>query len=406
MSVPEAEFDIAIIGAGIVGLATALEFIRSHPSSSLLVLEKEDRVAAHQSGHNSGVIHSGIYYKPGSEKARMCVQGAREMVQFCREQGLPHEVCGKVIVATSEKELPGLQELFRRGVANGVPGARLLNQAELHEIEPHVAGVQGIHIPGAAITDYAIVCNRMADIVREHASLRLNARVSGLEHRNGKTIIETSAGEFIAGYVVNCAGLQSDRISRMAGARLKLRIVPFRGEYYEIAAAKQDFVRGLIYPVPNPKYPFLGVHFTRKIQGGVTAGPNAVLAFKREGYSRTSFSMVDSLDLATFGGFWKMAAKVWREAAGEYYRSWNKRAFTKNMQKLMPELSIRDINPGGSGVRAQALEGTGQLADDFRFVDTEGMLHVCNVPSPAATASLVIGREIVRRVEQVNFQSS
>jgi L-2-hydroxyglutarate oxidase LhgO len=406
MSVPETEFHIAIIGAGIVGLATALELIHSHPTASLLVLEKEDRVAAHQSGHNSGVIHSGIYYKPGSDKARMCVQGAREMVQFCREQNLPHEICGKVIVASSEKELPGLQELYRRGVANGVPGVRLVNAIELREIEPHVAGLQGIHIPEAAITDYAIVCKRMAEIVCQHATLRLNARVVGLKQRNGKTVIETSAGEFIAGYVVNCAGLQSDLVSRMAGARTNLRIVPFRGEYYEIAAAKQDLVRGLIYPVPNPKYPFLGVHFTRKIQGGVTAGPNAVLAFKREGYSRTSFSLADSVDLATFGGFWRMAAKVWREAAGEYYRSWNKWAFTKDMQRLMPELSMQDIQPGGSGVRAQALESSGQLADDFRFVDTEDMLHVCNVPSPAATASLVIGREIVRRVEKLHFQIS
>ncbi|MGP8260362.1 MAG: L-2-hydroxyglutarate oxidase [Acidobacteriaceae bacterium] len=406
MGVSANDYDFAIIGAGIVGLATALEFNRSHPSSSLVVLEKEDHIAAHQTSHNSGVIHSGIYYKPGTDKARMCVQGAMEMVQFCREHGLPHEVCGKVIVATSEKELSGLQELFRRGVANKVPGVRLVNAEELREIEPHVAGVQGIHVPGAAITDYGSVSNRMAEIVRERASLRLKARVLGLKHKNGKTVIETSAGAIRAGYVVNCAGLQSDLVSRMAGARLKLRIVPFRGEYYEIAAAKQDFVRGLIYPVPNPKYPFLGVHFTRKIQGGVAVGPNAVLAFKREGYSRTSFSLVDSLNLATFGGFWIMAAKLWREAAGEYYRSWSKKAFTEDMQKLMPELSMRDIKPGGSGVRAQALERTGQLADDFRFVDTEGMLHVCNVPSPAATASLVIGREIVRRVEKVNVQLS
>jgi len=400
MGVPDKTYDFAIIGAGIVGLATALEFIRSHPSSSLLVLDKEDRVAAHQSGYNSGVIHSGIYYKPGSGKARMCVQGAREMVQFCREHNLPHQVCGKVIVAATQQELPGLHQLYSRGVANGVPGVRLLSADELRVIEPHVAGVQGIHIPGAAITDYGIVCNKIAEIVREHASLQLNARVLGLKHQDGKTVIETSAGAFHAGYVVNCAGLQSDLVSRMAGARLKLRIVPFRGEYYEIAAAKEDLVRGLIYPVSNPNYPFLGVHFTRKIHGGVTAGPNAVLAFKREGYSRTSFSLVDSLDLATFRGFWIMAARMWREAAGEYYRSWNKRAFTKDMQRLMPELSMRDIKPGGTGVRAQALERTGRLADDFQFVDTPGMLHVCNVPSPAATASLVIGRAIVRRVEQ------
>ena len=401
MGTPANNHDFAIIGAGIVGLATALEFIRSHPSSSLVVLEKEDRVAAHQTGHNSGVIHSGIYYKPGSDKARMCVQGAREMVQFCREYDLPHEICGKVIVTTREQELPGLHELYRRGVANGVPGVRLVNAEELREIEPHAAGVQGIFVPGTGITDYGIVCNRMAKIVQEHASLRLNARVLGLKRQNGRTVIETSAGVFQAGYIVNCAGLQSDIVSRMAGARLKLQIVPFRGEYYEIAAEKQDLVRGLIYPVPDPSFPFLGVHFTRKIHGGVEVGPNAVLAFKREGYSRTSFSLADSLKLATFGGFWIMASKMWTKAAGEYYRSWSKKAFTNALKKLLPELSIRDIKPGGSGVRAQALERTGHLVDDFRFANTEGILHVCNVPSPAATASLVIGREIVRRVEQV-----
>ncbi len=394
------KYNFAIIGAGIVGLATALEFIRSHPESSLIVLEKESRVAAHQTGHNSGVIHSGIYYKPGSDKARMCVQGAAEMVKFCVEQKLPHEICGKVIVATDESELPGLAELLWRGIANGVPGVRMVNVEELREIEPHAAGIQGILVPGTGITDYAIICNRMAEIVEEHATLQLNARVSGIKTQNGETVIQTSAGEFRAGYVVNCAGLQSDIVSRMAGAKLNLRIVPFRGEYYEIKKEKQDLVRGLIYPVPDPAFPFLGVHFTRKIHGGVEAGPNAVLAFKREGYSRTSFSLPDTLSVATFGGFWIMAAKMWKNAVGEYYRSWNKRAFTRALQKLLPELSGRDIKPGGSGVRAQALDSTGHLVDDFRFIDTDGILHVCNVPSPAATASFVIGREIVRRVEQ------
>ena len=393
------DYDFAIIGAGIVGLATALEFTRSHPSCSLVVLEKEDHVAAHQTGHNSGVIHSGIYYKPGSEKARMCVEGAAEMVRFCRENNLPHEICGKLIVATSEEEIPGLQELLRRGIANGVPGVRMVGPEELRRIEPHAAGVQGILVPGTGITDYRAVCNRMAEIVGEHATLRLNTQVTRLARKDGKTIIGTSAGEFRAGYVVNCAGLQSDLVSRMAGANLNLRIVPFRGEYYEITPEKQDLVRGLIYPVPDPRFPFLGVHFTRKIHGGVEAGPNAVLAFRREGYSRTSFSLPDALSVATFGGFWVMAAKMWKSAAGEYYRSWSKRAFTRALQKLLPELSIQDIKPGGAGVRAQALDSHGHLVDDFRFVNTDGMLHVCNVPSPAATASLVIGREIMRRVE-------
>ncbi|MGA9671921.1 MAG: L-2-hydroxyglutarate oxidase [Terracidiphilus sp.] len=393
-------YDFAIIGAGIVGLATALEFIQSHSSASLLVLEKEDRVAEHQTGHNSGVIHSGIYYKPGSQKARMCVQGAAEMVKFCIDQKLPHEICGKVVVATSEDELPGLEELFRRGIANGVPGVRMIDAAEIRRIEPHAAGIRGILVPGTGITDYTLICKRMVEIVSEHATLQLNAQVTGIKREGGMTILTTTAGEFRANYVVNCAGLQSDLVSRMAGAKLSLRIVPFRGEYYEITQEKQDLVRGLIYPVPDPRFPFLGVHFTRKIHGGVEAGPNAVLAFKREGYSRTAFSLTDSLGVATFAGFWIMAAKMWKSAMGEYFRSWNKRAFTGALRKLLPELSIRDIKPGGSGVRAQALDRDGQLVDDFRFVNTDGMLHVCNVPSPAATASLVIGREIVRMVEQ------
>jgi L-2-hydroxyglutarate oxidase len=393
-------YDYAIIGAGIVGLATALELLRAHPGSSLLVLDKEDRVAAHQTGHNSGVIHSGIYYKPGSQKASMCVQGAAEMVKFCVDHQIPHDLCGKLIVATSEDELPGLNELLRRGIANGVPRVRMVDAAEIREIEPHASGIQGIWVPGTGITDYALVCNKMAELVREKATLQLKAEVRGLRRQDNKTVIQTTAGDFRASYVVNCAGLYSDVISNMAGAKLNLKIVPFRGEYYEIAQAKQGLVRGLIYPVPDPRFPFLGVHFTRKIHGGVEAGPNAVLAFRREGYSRTSFSLRDTWEIATFGGFWVMAAKMWKNALGEYFRSWNKHAFTKALQKLLPELTMQDIVPGGSGVRAQALDSDGKLVDDFRFVNTEGMLHVCNVPSPAATASLVIGREIVRRADQ------
>ncbi len=393
-------YQIAIIGAGIVGLATALELSRSHPGSSLLVLEKEDRVAAHQTGHNSGVIHSGIYYKPGSDKARMCVQGSSEMVQFCREHNLPHDICGKLIVATSANELAGLEELYRRGVANGVPGVRKLSGQEIREIEPHAVGLEGILVPGAGITDYSLVCKKMAEIIASRGTLKLSSRVAGIKREGGKTVIETSSGTYTADYVINCAGLQSDIVSRMAGADLDLRIVPFRGEYYEIAPERASLVRSLIYPVPDPRFPFLGVHFTRKIHGGVEAGPNAVLAFKREGYRRTSLSISDSLDIATFGGFWIMAGKMWKSALGEYYRSWSKGAFLRALQKLLPELRAEDLKPGGSGVRAQAIEKTGRLVNDFRFAQTEGMLHVCNVPSPAATASLVIGREIVRRVER------
>jgi (S)-2-hydroxyglutarate dehydrogenase len=399
--VPSDHYEIAVIGAGIVGLATALEFTRSYPASSLLVLEKEDRVAAHQTGHNSGVIHSGIYYKPGSDKARMCVQGSSEMVAFCREHALPHDICGKLIVATEQSELAGLEELYRRGVANGVPGVRKLTAGEIRELEPHAVGIAGILVPGAGITDYSQVCRKMAELIERSGTLQLNSRVTGIKREGGKTILETTSGNYSADYVINCAGLQSDVVSRMAGADLNLRIIPFRGEYYEIAPQKDYLVRTLIYPVPDPRFPFLGVHFTRKIHGGVEAGPNAVLAFKREGYQRTSLSLSDTFDIATFGGFWIMASKMWKSALGEYHRSWSKAAFVKALQKLLPELTAEDLKPGGSGVRAQAIESSGKLVDDFRFAQTEGMLHVCNVPSPAATASLVIGREIVRKVERV-----
>jgi (S)-2-hydroxyglutarate dehydrogenase len=396
----ETRFDIAVIGGGIIGLATALEIVHKFPRMRVVVLEKELQVASHQTGHNSGVIHSGIYYKPGSDKARMCVQGALELKQFCREHDIPHDICGKLIVATGENELPRLHELHRRAEANGVPDVRLLSAEEIREIEPHAAGIKGLLVPGTGITDYSLVCNKMAAIVQGRGELKLNTKVIGLKRNAGTNIVETTSGEFLADYVINCAGLQSDIVSRMAGAQLKLRIVPFRGEYYEIVPSRHSLVRGLIYPVPDPRFPFLGVHFTRKIHGGVEAGPNAVLAFKREGYSRTSLSVADTVDIATFPGFWIMASKMWKSAAGEYYRSWSKGAFVRALQKLLPELESSDLKPGGSGVRAQALDSDGNLVDDFRFVQTEGMLHVCNVPSPAATASLVIGREIVRKVEQ------
>jgi L-2-hydroxyglutarate oxidase LhgO len=321
------------------------------------------------------------------------------MVQFCKDNDVPHDICGKLIVATSEEELPNLQELLRRGVANGVPGVRQINAEEIREIEPHAAGIQGILVPGAGITDYAIVCQRMADLIRQTATIQFVAAVRGISRVAEDFVLQTAAGEFRAHYVINCGGLHSDLLSRMAGADLKLRIIPFRGEYYEIKKEKSDLVRTLIYPVPDPRFPFLGVHFTRKIHGGIEAGPNAVLAFKREGYTRTSFSLKDTMDTATFGGFWVMAAKMWKYAAGEYYRSWNKRAFTHALQKLLPELREEDLVPGGSGVRAQALDEHGKLVDDFYFVDMPGILHVCNVPSPAATASIEIGRQIVRRVE-------
>lgn len=388
--------DVAIIGAGIVGLATGLEIVSRFPDARVAVIEKEATVAAHQTSHNSGVIHSGIYYKPGSLKARLCVEGAAALGAFCRENGVPYEICGKVIVATSEAELPRLEELYRRGNGNGLKGLRMLGPEEIREVEPYAAGIKGIWVPGTGIVDYGKVAEAYAALtVRRGGAIHLSCEVTALKRRGASTVVETAGGAIEAKWVVNCAGLQSDRVSRMAGAKLDLTIVPFRGEYYELVPEKHHMVKGLIYPVPDPQFPFLGVHFTRRIGGGVEAGPNAVLALKREGYKKTSFDLGDVARFASFPGFWAMAARHWRMSVGEYRRSWNKGAFVRALRRLMPELTADDLRAGGSGVRAQALARDGRLIDDFRFVYTDGIVHVCNVPSPAATASLAIGKHIV-----------
>jgi (S)-2-hydroxyglutarate dehydrogenase len=393
---PDKYCDVAIIGAGIVGLAVGLELVRQNPGLKIVILEKESEVAAHQTGHNSGVIHSGLYYKPGSLKARLCVEGAAAVLRFCQDQGIPHEICGKVVVATEDREIPMLNELLRRGRANGLTGLRELNPEQIREIEPNASGIRGIHVPGTGITDFKMVSVKYANLIRESgAEVLTRAGVEGIARDSNTIVLETSSLVVRARFVVNCAGLHSDRIARMAGVNLGLRIVPFRGEYYEIVPSKHHLINGLVYPVPDPRYPFLGVHFTRRIHGGVEAGPNAVLSFKREGYSRTSFNLADSADTFFFGGFWKMAVEHWKSGAEEFYRSWSKKAFTRALQKLLPSLTERDIRPSGSGVRAQALDSSGKLLDDFHFVYNDRILHVCNVPSPAATASLVIGREIV-----------
>jgi (S)-2-hydroxyglutarate dehydrogenase len=393
--------NVAIVGAGIVGLATALEFTRRFPEISLAVLEKEPVVAAHQTGHNSGVIHSGIYYKPGSLKSKLCVEGGAELVRFCQENGVPYEICGKVIVATAETELPQLDELYRRGNQNGLTGLRMLTATEIKEFEPFAAGIRGIHVPSTGIVDYSKVAEKYAElIVNSGGTIYLSHEVVGLKRSLTGTVVETSKGHIEAKLIINCAGLQSDRVSRMAKANLDLTIVPFRGEYYDVTPAKEHYLKGLIYPVPDPRFPFLGVHFTRRIGGGIEAGPNAVLALKREGYSKTSFDIADAFEFATFPGFWTMAAKHWRTSVGEYHRSWSKKAFVRALQRLMPDLRDEDLIPGGSGVRAQALDRNGKLIDDFHFVYTDGMVHVCNVPSPAATASLAIGKSIVDEVIQ------
>jgi L-2-hydroxyglutarate oxidase len=396
---PDQRFDIVVIGGGIIGLSTAMHATELYPHLRLLLLEKEPGVARHQSGRNSGVIHSGVYYKPGSLKARLCVEGAAAMLAFCREHHIAHKVCGKLIVATKDDELPRLQSLLERGQANRVAGLRLLDPGEFREIEPQCGGLRGLHVPGAGITDYAIVCQKYADIVGARGgTVQTGTEVLGLIDRGNETVLETSRGEFGAGYVINCAGLHSDRVSRMAGKDPEGMIVPFRGEYYELAPDKRDMVRGLIYPVPDPRLPFLGVHFTRRIDGTVDAGPNAVLAFKREGYRWTDFDLRDMAAVLTYPGFWRMASKYWRDAAGEFYRSLSKSAFVGVLQRLVPAIRDSDLNANGSGVRAQALRRDGSLVDDFQFVRAKNMLHVLNVPSPAATASLAIGREILRLV--------
>jgi L-2-hydroxyglutarate oxidase LhgO len=393
---PDSCFDIAIIGGGIIGLSTAMHLTRALPRLRVVVLEKENQVARHQSGHNSGVIHSGIYYKPGSLKARMCVEGAAGMVAFCHEHNIPYRVCGKLIIATSESEGFRLDALFARGQANGITGLRVLGRDQLREREPHCGGIRGLHILGTGITDYAAVCRKYADIFVLHGgTLRTNARVTAFVNKAGETLIETTAGEFPARFVINCAGLHSDRIARAFGQEPGVEIVPFRGEYYDLVSEKQHLVHALIYPVPDPQFPFLGVHFTRNIHGGVHAGPNAVLALKREGYGRTDLSPRDAIETLTYPGFWRMARKHWRDGAREVCRSFSKRLFVRELKKLVPEIAIADLVKDGSGVRAQALQRDGSLLDDFTFVHSENVLHVWNVPSPAATASLSIGRAIL-----------
>ncbi len=400
----DARYDLVIIGAGIVGLSTAMELTRRFPRLRTLVVEKEQQIAQHQTGHNSGVIHSGIYYKPGSLKARMCVEGARLMVEFCQTHSIPHQVCGKLIVATSEAELPRLRELQDRGQANGISGIRFLEREQLKEVEQHCGGFSALHVPTTGITDYAAVSRKYAEIIQQQGGeIRTAAEVTGFSRRNGATIVETTGGTIATQFVINCAGLHSDRISRMAGNRPEVRIIPFRGEYYDLVPERQSLVRALIYPVPDPRFPFLGVHFTRRIHGGVDAGPNAVLSFKREGYKKTDFNPKDTWDELTYCGTWKMVRKYWRSALGEFHRSFSKRKFVESLQKLVPEIRDADLVPGGSGVRAQAMRPDGSLVDDFEFLCAQNMLHVCNVPSPAATASIPIGRAIARMAEE-NFQ--
>ena len=386
--------DVTIIGGGIVGLATATALLRAHPRR-LLLLEAESRLAAHQTGHNSGVIHSGLYYKAGSLKAQNCVDGRDAMYRFCADHGIAHERCGKIVVATSEAELPGLAELERRGVANGLRGLRRLRAEEIRELEPHATGIAGLAVAETGIVDYPGVSEALGRLVRETGgTIETGRRVIGCQRETGGLVLETTSGPIHTRALVNCAGLQSDRVARLCGVDPQLQIVPFRGEYYELRPERQHLVRHLIYPVPDPRFPFLGVHFTRMVRGGVEAGPNAVLALKREGYRWRDVSARDIVAYGTYPGFWRLAARHWSTSIGEIYRSLSKRAFVRALQRLVPELRPEDVHPAGSGVRAQALEPTGALVDDFRIVEAERMIHVLNAPSPAATAALSIGNLI------------
>lgn len=362
------------------------------------MLEKEADWARHQTGRNSGVIHSGIYYKPGSLKATLCRQGNQKMIEFCQEHRIPYEICGKVIVATESNELGGLEGLYDRGAQNGL-AVRKLTPEQVKEVEPHVNCIAGLHVPSTGIVDYAVVCRKLAELIGlKQGELRLGTRLTGVRFADGLAVLQSTAGEYSARCLINCSGLHSDRVARLAGTKPEARIVPFRGEYYEVKPERRSLVRHLIYPVPNPEFPFLGVHFTRMIDGSIHAGPNAVLSLKREGYSRTAFNLRDFGGTMLFPGFWRLAAKNAREGIKEMHRSFSKAAFVRSLQRLIPDIRSEDLVPGSAGVRAQALRKDGGLVDDFLIIKTPNAVHICNAPSPAATASLEIGRVIVEQL--------
>lgn len=390
----EPVFDVAIIGGGIVGLASALALVRAG-QRRVIVVEAEGELAAHQTGNNSGVIHSGLYYKPGSLKARNCAAGRELMYQFCAEHGLAHERCGKIVVACDPTELPALDELERRGRANGLAGMRRITPEGARDLEPHVACIAALHVPETGIVDYRQVSAKYAELIRAaEGQVETSRRVVGFRRLADGITLETTTGPLRCRNLINCGGLWSDRVARMCGVDPRLQIIPFRGEYHELRRDREHLVKHLIYPVPDPRFPFLGVHFTRMVKGGIECGPNAVLALARAGYSWRRVSPRDLLRLGVYSGFWRMAKRYWRMGCGEMYRSLSKRAFVAGLQRLIPEVRAEDIVPAGAGVRAQAVEPSGALVDDFRIEEAKNMIHVLNAPSPAATASLSIGRSI------------
>ena len=392
-------YDVAIVGGGIVGLATGLGLLAAQPGLRLIVLEKEARVGQHQTGHNSGVVHSGVYYKPGSLKAKLCVDGVHKLRTFCETEGLAFEAYGKVLVAVDQSEVPALEEIHRRGVANGVKDLRQLGSAGIREIEPHAVGVAGLHVPGTASVDFQQIAEAMARRLEHRGGIvRLHSEVLSIVNGTTELGITTRAGDVSARYLVNCAGLQSDRIARMAGADPEVQIVPFRGEYYEIKHERAYLVNGMIYPVPDPRFPFLGVHFTKTVGGDIEAGPNAVLALSREGYGWGSLDTGDLWETLRNPGLWVVARKYWRTGIGEMVRSASSRAFVAALQRLVPAIRVQDVVRAGAGVRAQAMDRRGNLLDDFAIEESSRALHVLNAPSPAATASLAIGEHLAEVV--------
>ncbi len=390
--------DVIVLGGGIVGLATAYRLSQRYPDKSIRLIEKEASLAFHQTGRNSGVLHSGIYYKPSTLRAKNCRTGKQAMEQFCAEQNIAYEICGKVIVAVDDSEIPNLEKIFERGQANGVSCA-MIGAERLKEIEPHVAGVRAIHVPEAGIVDYVGVCLKLGELLQQHgADVRLSTKVIGLRTGTDEVVVQTNQGDFATSYVVNCTGLHADRVTSMSGQRPEAQVVPFRGEYFELKPDAQHLCRALIYPVPDPKFPFLGVHFTKLVKGGVECGPNAVLAFAREGYTKRDINLRDLVESLTYVGFLRMASRHWRTGCHEMWRSFSKQAFVKALQRLIPEIRSEQLEHAPAGVRAQALGRDGNLLDDFLIQDTSRVVNVGNAPSPAATAALNVGNLIVDRL--------
>ncbi|HYW33813.1 MAG TPA: L-2-hydroxyglutarate oxidase [Balneolaceae bacterium] len=394
-------FDFTIVGAGIVGLSAAYKLSEQYADAQILILEKENRVAAHQTGHNSGVIHSGIYYEPNSYRAKNCVNGRHQLVDFCREHDVAHEICGKVIVATEESQLPTLDQIFENGKENGIEGIRKIDARELQEIEPYANGIKAIHVPCTGIVDYIGVCKKLHELIsQKNGGIKFGQEVTEIHTDGEDVVVRSKTDQFTTRYLINCAGLYSDRVAESAGVDTEIQIVPFRGEYYRLKPEAAHMVKGLIYPMPYSDFPFLGVHFTKMALGGVECGPNAVFAFKREGYEKLSFDLKETIETAKFSGFWELAKQHWRMGLAEYYRSFSKRAFVRDLQKLVPAIRSHHLEPSPAGVRAMALRPNGDIVDDFQFAATSSAIHVLNAPSPAATAGLAIGDEIAEKAKE------